>query len=296
MPSFRNAKTQAKHAVKQKLNINSARHTQRHDRKIHSLGTARNYEQALTRLTNWLQENKLGDLKSLDAKKSHDYLELRGQCVGQKTLDQERQAIQLHLGIKLPVIKSELFQAIQSRAYTIEQIRLISQSQTAKNRLATEIAHASGLRAHELFTLQLKQKRFASAHRHWSNQRFSGRTGEIYTVIGKGGLTREVIIPYSLSQQLELHRLELPIIVKDRKINYECHYNIGGGKGWSNSFSAASKRVLGWSHGAHGLRHTYAQSRMDELQRNSFIYSEALGIVSQELGHFRPDITEVYLR
>ncbi len=86
----------------------------------------------------------------------------------------------------------------------------------------------------------------------------------------------------------------MPVIVKDRKINYECHYNIGGGKDWSNSFSAASKRILGWTHGAHGLRHTYAQSRMDELQRNSFIYYEALGIVSQELGHFRPDITEVY--
>jgi integrase len=296
MPSFRNAKSQAKHAVKQKLNIKSARHTQRHDQKIHSLGTARNYEQALTRLTNWLQENRLGDLKSLDAKKANNYLELRSQCVGQKTLDQERQAIQLHLGIKLQVIKSELLQAIQSRAYTIEQISVISQSQTAKIRLATEIAHAAGLRAHELFTLQPQQKRFASTHRQWSKQRFIGRTGEIYTVIGKGGLTREVIIPYALSQQLELHRLEIPKIVKDRKINYECYYNIGGGKDWSNSFSAASKRVLGWSHGAHGLRHTYAQSRMDELQERGFIYSEALGIVSQELGHFRPDITEVYLR
>ena len=28
----------------------------------------------------------------------------------------------------------------------------------------------------------------------------------------------------------------------------------------------------------------------------SYDYSEALEIVSQELGHFRPDITEVYLR
>jgi hypothetical protein len=74
--------------VKQKLNINSARHTQRNDQKIHSLGTARNYEQALARLTNWIQENKLGSLKNLDAKKANDYLELRGQCVGQKTLDQ----------------------------------------------------------------------------------------------------------------------------------------------------------------------------------------------------------------
>lgn len=64
----------------------------------------------------------------------------------------------------------------------------------------------------------------------------------------------------------------------------------------SNSFSAASKRTLGWSHGAHGVRHTYAQTRMEELQQLGRIYQEALEIVSQELGHFRRDITEVYLR
>jgi hypothetical protein len=296
MPSFRNAKSQAKHAVKQRLNINSARHTQRHDKKIHSLGTARNYEQALTRLTQWLQKNKLGDLKSLSSRTAVTYLELRGQCVKQKTLDQERQAIQIHLNIKLPVIKSELIEALKSRAYSVEQISLISQSQTAKNRLATIIAHAAGLRAHELLTLQPKKHQSASTHRQWSGQRFSGRTGEIYTVTGKGGLTREVLIPHLLAQQLEAQRLQAPMMIKDRKINYKRHYNIGGGKDWSNSFSAASKRILGWSHGAHGVRHTYAQTRMYELQRNGFIYHEALGIVSQELGHFRPDITEVYLR
>lgn len=74
------------------------------------------------------------------------------------------------------------------------------------------------------------------------------------------------------------------------------HYEIAGGKNWSNSFSAASKRELGWSHGAHGLRHSYAQNRMDELQQQGFLYQEALEIVSQEMGHFRASITEVYLR
>jgi integrase len=296
MPSFRNAKSQAQHAMKNKLSINAARHINRHDQKIHSLGTARNYEQALTRLTQWLQENKLGDLKRLDEKKAHDYLELRGQCVKQKTLDQERQAIQMHLNIRLPVIKSELIEVLKSRAYTVEQISLIKSSQTVRNRLATEIADTAGLRAHELLTLQPRKKRSASTHRQWSKQRFSGREGEIYTVVGKGGLIREVLIPSLLAQRLEAQRLTTPVIIKDRKIFYECHYCIGGGKDWSNSFSAASKRVLGWSHGAHGLRHTYAQSRMEELQRNGFIYYEALGIVSQELGHFRPNITEVYLR
>jgi hypothetical protein len=35
---------------------------------------------------------------------------------------------------------------------------------------------------------------------------------------------------------------------------------------------------------------------MNELQGRGMSYREALGTVSQELGHFREDITEVYLR
>lgn len=296
MPSFRNAKAQAAHAVRAKLWIRSPRHTNRHDNKIHSLGTARNYEQALTRITKWLQENKLGDLKSLNTQKALNYLELRGQCIKQKMLDQERQAIQLHLGIKLPIIKSELTQVIKSRAYSFEQVKAISKAQQDKNRLATEIAFAAGLRAHELLTLQPKINRSASTHREWSQKRFVGREGAIYTVIGKGGLIREVLIPKTLADQLEIRCLSHPIKVKDRDIFYKSQYDIGGGKDWSNSFSAASKRVLGWSHGAHGLRHAYAQTRLNELQQQGFFYHEALGTVSQELGHFRADITEVYLR
>jgi integrase len=296
MPSFRNAKKQAAHAVKIKLGIGTARHTQKHDLKIHSLGTARNYEQALTRLTKWLQGNKLGDLKTLKAETACAYLELRGQSVKQKTLDQERQAVQLHLGIKLPVIKSELVEALKSRAYSVEQVAFIAKAQTVKHRLATEIALAAGLRAHELLTLRPQNERTASTHRQWSSHRFYGQTGEVYTVEGKGGLIREVLIPPLLAKQLESYRLSTPLKVKDRKIYYERHYAIGGGKDWSNSFSAASKRVLGWSHGAHGLRHTFAQACMEKLQQQGFFYQDALEIVSQLLGHFRPDITKVYLR
>src|SRR5690349_17064250 len=102
MPSFRNAREQAAHAVKKKLGIGVARHTRPDDQKIHSLGTARNYAQALTHITQWIQQHRLGDLNQLTKETAIQYLELRGQGVGQKTLDQERQAIQIHLGVKLP--------------------------------------------------------------------------------------------------------------------------------------------------------------------------------------------------
>ena len=71
---------------------------------------------------------------------------------------------------------------------------------------------------------------------------------------------------------------------------------ISSSMNWSNSFSAAANRSLGWSEGAHGLRHSYAQERMHELQKSGLSRDRALETVSQEMGHFRPSITEIYLR
>jgi integrase len=295
MPSFRKAQDQAENVIRKKLQLGKARHTHKHDRKIHSLGTARNYQQSLTRLAQWLKDNRLEDLQRLSQKTALRYLETRGQSVGQKMLDQDRQAIQLLLGTQLPVIKSEFTQALKSRAYTLQQIELVAKRQTEKNQLATWIAAAAGLRAHELFTLRRKEERKASSHRTWSAHRFIGRQGKLYTVVGKGGLIREVLIPLALAVELESKRFASPITVYDRKIKYIQYYDIAGGKNWTNSFSAASKRILGWSHGAHGMRHTFAQQRMDELQQRGFSYPDALGLVSQAMGHFRSDITEVYL-
>jgi integrase len=224
--------------------------------------------------------------------------------VGQKTLDQERQAIQLMqqhvtghlaLGERLPVIKSEQQQVLESRAYTPAQISAITERQTDKNALATEIAHAAGLRAHEILTLRRADERPADA-RPTRDEKFAVRQGERYTVVGKGGLCREVLIPHELANRLEATRLEQPERVTDRGVYYQSNYAIGGGQRWSNSFSQASNVALGRSTGAHGLRHSYAQERMGELQRDGLSYRDALQVVSQEMGHFRDSITEVYLR
>jgi integrase len=174
---------------------------------------------------------------------------------------------------------------------------MVASAQQGPNRLATEIAAAAGLRAHELFTLRPLNERRASAHRTWSADRFVGmRNVTRYTVVGKGGLIREVAIPVALVERLEKMRLPEPRQITDRSVHYETRYDLRGGHAWSQSYSDAAIRVLGWSTGAHGIRHTYAQSRLDTIQSLSYDYEEALEIVSQELGHFRPNITEVYLR
>lgn len=294
MASFRSPASQATHVMK------SMQGTE-----LRSVGTVRNYEQGLTRAAEWAQQQRLdGGLRGMTPELAERYLVERGQEVGQKTLDMERQAMQAmmrHVTGKLgdterlPVVKSEQAQALEARAYTPQQADLVAAAQNERNGLATEIAHAAGLRAHELLTLARSDER-APDLRPALDTKWAGRDGEIYTVQGKGGLTREVLIPSRLAERLEATRRDEPERITDRGVHYESRYDIGGGQRWSNSFSAASERALSWSTGAHGLRHSYAQERMGELQREGLTRDQALETVSQEMGHFRPDITEVYLR
>jgi integrase len=53
---------------------------------------------------------------------------------------------------------------------------------------------------------------------------------------------------------------------------------------------------LGFSNGGHGLRHSYAQERVAELQQQGMRYDQAKATVAQEVGHFDKDTTEAYLR
>lgn len=272
---------------------------------LQSVGTVRNYEQSLTRVAEWTQQERIsGGLRAMTPELAVRYLEQRGEVVGQKTLDMERQSLQcmmkhvtgqLPADTRLPVIKSEHGQELSGRAYSPQQTELIASAQAPHNALATQIAYAAGLRAHELLTLRPADERAADP-RPALDSKWQSRDGELYTVQGKGGLTREVMIPRELAARLEERRLDAPERVTDRGIYYQSTYDIGGGQRWSNSFSAASERVLGRSTGAHGLRHAYAQERVSELQYRGLSYEAALETVSQEMGHFRPEITEAYLR
>ncbi len=126
--------------------------------------------------------------------------------------------------------------------------------------------------------------------------KFAGRDGVVYTVVGKGGLVREVLLPRRLAERLEERRLDAPERVLDRGVRYLQRYDVGGGHAFSVSFSRASIEVLGKSKSAHSLRHSYAQQRMRVLMHHAE-YHLALAIVAEELGHFRIQFTEAtYLR
>jgi integrase len=120
----------------------------------------------------------------------------------------------------------------------------------------------------------------------------------IYSVEGKGGLRRHVAVPVHLADKLETYRLPGggQIVKRDRKIDYTTRYDLASGQAFSQSFSTASKKALGFSTGAHGLRHSYAQRRLKILKKNGLDTKTAMSILSQELGHFRSGIVLAYLR
>lgn len=295
MASFRSPGKQARFIVN---NLRSAKI-------IPAIRSANNYVERLTIIATHCREWGLPQLRDLTPQECRDYLERRGQEVGQSTLDSEKLALKYTLRLTsqldddahklLRNIHSELEETKKSRFYTSEQKDLVKDCQTEKHRLITEIAAATGIRAHEALTLLPAHEREADK-RPANNEKFLGRQGEFYTVNGKGGLVRYIVVPTELASSLERYRLVKPTKIVDRGVVYSNHYDLPGGHKWSDSFSKASLRAMGWSRGAHGLRHSYAQERMIELQKHGLKYEKALQTVSQEMGHFRPEITKEYLR
>ena len=286
----------SRHAEKQAKNVRGSQTTG----KIHSLRTFNNYCASLTAAGQWLrQEYELRHLSNMTPEQGQTYLEHRAaDGISQRQLDTDRTTLQFVTGqgtLDRLVLPDSANAHPTGRSYTPEQVRLVAASQSDRNGLAALIAHRAGLRAHELLTLRRGDEGTPSPHRTWRSDRFAGRDGARYLVDGKGGLRREVLIPKDLAQRLEGYRRE-PITVMDRGIRYQSAYAIGGGNAWSRSFTDASKRALGWTTGAHGVRHSYAQERMRELQARGNSYLAARNIVSQELGHFRGDVVEIYLR
>lgn len=315
MVSFRSAKKQAELALEPRDGIGTSRHKAKLDGQdifIHSYGTLRNYRQALKICAEWYADQRFagrtgfsGQVRDITRNQAQEFLWLRADLVGQKALDLDRQALEKMMGVgtgnRLKRVQTRAESgnrlAARPRAYSPDQVTRISSHQSPQNSLSTIIAANAGLRAHELLTISTPDLFPPSEHRFFRADRFAGlRAFRRFTVVGKGGLIREVAVTERLAEKLDSVRLDAPRGRKDRGIWYQQQYDLGGGQSWSQSFSEASVRALGWSVGAHGVRHSYAQRRFEELQISGFEWDDALEIVSQELGHFRKDVTEVYLR
>ncbi|GIU42988.1 hypothetical protein TUM4438_10860 [Shewanella sairae] len=244
-------------------------------------------------------------LKHITVELAQKYLEdRREKGICQKSLAFERLMLERILAKLTPDYKlaqvTEIKKTVKpksesNRAYTQQQVELIMSRQSAYTKLSTEIAFNAGLRAFELLTIRRANEALPSSHRKWRDDLFIGRDGVRYIVTGKGGLSRTVVISHELSQRLEERRLNTPVLIKDRHSKKVLqHYALSGGHKFSRSFSKAAIKTLGWSHGAHGVRFSYAQERMNNGIQGMY-HEDKQCIVSQEMGHFRPEIANRYL-
>jgi len=299
-------KKAAKRVISQHVEHGLSRSDSIEQNKIVSIGTERSYTQALSNYFGWGVLNNIHPDFLANRKVLVQYLEERSEWVKQSTLDLDRQALQFIYRQKLPYVRSQIASILEKRSYSEAQIQAITPHQNEKNSLTTLLALTSGLRAHEPATILPLEEQSPSKHRIWDSRLFLGfNDHQVYTVKGKGGLVRKVAIPLDLANRLEARRIPTTK-VRDRGIYYEINYDLAFGQAFSQSFTSASKRAHGFSTGAHGLRHSFAKRRLFQLInalkslypkiKQELLIEEALLILSQELGHFRIDITFCYLR
>ncbi len=260
-----------------------------------SIRTHGEYAGALARIGRHL---KVSRLKQITPEMANKYLaERREDLASQATLDLERGALSKLIGQKLKVVKAINVEALNSRSYNDTQINLLLKNADKRHQVAIRLAAESGLRAVEIGRMELAKNRKATSARKWDPNRFVGMDGVKYTVKGKGGLVREVMVSHSLHKELQELKVTEKVVVTDRSVKYEPKFDVPFGQRISNIFSELSKMVIGFSHGFHGLRHSYAQKRLDDIKTALHCSDEyARKVLSQELGHFRPDITKTYLR
>ena len=284
----------------------TSRHINKNDGKVKSVGTARSYRQTFKLASRFCAQHKT-PLGKISKDLANQFLQHRAPQIQNTQLQNERKALEHHLqniysnkNINLDKISSTREPPkLVPRAYSHDQVKLIIKHSSDRQALSTAIAYQAGLRASELLTISRAIDRPVT-HRtnEWSSERFTGGREQwnTYTVIGKGGLPREVKLSDELAQRLEQHRHAEPLLRTDRTIHCNQLYNINGGQTFSQQFGYASRQSLGFSNGAHGLRHAFAQQRLAELMAAGKTAEQAKPILSQELGHWSEKIIERYLR
>lgn len=296
-----NTKIAAEKLVTKRVSLGTSRHQHKHQTidVITSVGTARNHESALKLAADWLLENKGKHLKNLNESDAVEYLNFRAMTVGQSAVDLARQAINFHLLCEEPIkfVASTIQQKLTNRAYNQTEIDLLVTEANAKLALSIKLAQNAGLRAAELITIAPPTKLQESPRDGWKPNRFVGRENEIsFVVHGKGGLCREVRLPTHLATQLIARSRPEPITIVDREVRHQSHFDLLAGVNFSVQFSNLSEKVLWFSHGAHGLRHSFAKKRLHDLICLGLTHDDAMDVLSNELGHFCTANTLAYLR
>jgi integrase len=270
--------------------------------------TVNRYIGDLTRAAHWIEQRfgitRLNGITQTQAQAYIDFraqqsiraATLQGYGMALKTLPQVSQ-------LSLPSKRTEPNNASKpSRAYTFAQIKAIQSQLPLLAQLSVQILLESGCRAQDLASIRLASEAplIRAQHARLHPERFTGREDWITVkFIGKGGHEYLSTLSPNTIKQLQRLRLPHPIAYRDRgQDNAVCqqYYDLPAGNYLSKLWTLASKQVLDYSHGIHGLRHTYAQQRVTQLQDTGMSWQLARECVSQTMGHYRAKEVDTYLR
>jgi integrase len=224
-----------------------------------------------------------------------DFLFLNSMIWQQKTLDQHRQALNKVFSVELPRYRAGIATRLRGRAYTEDEVERILAELSERHARSVRLIYATGMRAFEPLRLNNLDCLPVSPERPWRSDLFVGLTDfVICSCSGKGGLIRPIAVPTALYDEIGEHRFAKPTIVWDRRKPFTPIFDLTAGQALSTAFTRASVKAIGFSLGIHGLRHSFVQRRLAQLEELGFSYRDALEICAQEVGHFRTEITLQY--
>ena len=293
--------------LKKHVAFGEKRHEAKSSLLIYSKRTYDNYRLVITRASQFMQDHELRGLIDMNAKRWRVFLEHRAPRLTPQGLNQERSVLSRFVpslrdvpspnlvGQKKPTARST-----KPRAYTNNEINLTVPELSPKDQLVAVLIANTGVRVSDVIAIGRPDEQPPSKHRmnDWKPERFEGiGPSREYTFVTKGGLVHPAWVPQHLVPAIEACRLPYPVETTDHRGNpVTRYYNLPGGTEYGRRFSKTSHAVLGFSHGAHGLRHYFANRRVAYHQDQGRTYKQARLIVSQEMGHFRDKITKTYLR
>lgn len=232
----------------------------------------------------WLQHridlgNKFGDYKNASSAVTHIQAVINKQA--EMTGNDRRVNFEKVQEKNMAVAKVTLERDVASRAYEKPQ-EIIDKLEKVEHQLVASIQFEAGARINEA---SLIDGRRLGGLVHVRGQEM----GAINLQRGdaKGGLERTIHLPRETYLRVEAY------VRENGKLHLE-------GDSQKNAYRSAIKDAAlatGQKYtGSHGLRHNYAQSRMEQELSAGSDRRDALSDISREMGHFRPDITEHYLK
>jgi integrase len=198
-----------------------------------------------------------------------------------KGIDKDLRIIDKAKDFSRDYAKEHLERGVEARSYKNAQ-NVIDGLDREDHRLVASIQLESGARVNEASLID--EKRLGGIQEYRGEE-----VGVIHLQKGdaKGGLERDLRVTKELYEKIEKY-------VKD---NGRLYVGRGHARDQYRSALKVSAESAGQKYtGSHGLRHNYAQNRMEELTSGGMGHRIALTTVSVEMGHFREEITKHYLR